>query len=513
MSWLYWYLMDTIDLLTLTQLLFEQGLLTNACYLPTQEGVDLCGADCDSRVVEPNHLFICKGAAFKPDFLISALDAGAVAYLAEEDRATELMSAAPGVPALFTDDIRYAMAAASAACWGHPDRKMKVCGITGTKGKTTVAAFLRSILDGDVLGSGTAIIGTLETYDGRERIVSKNTTPEAPDLWRYLAHAQEASLSCVMEVSSQGLKYQRVEGLSLDVAAFLNIGVDHVSPIEHPTFEDYLTSKLKIFEQAKCAVVNLGLDPDHLDEIMGAASTCEKLYTFGMSDAADFWASDIQATGSGMSFVAHTPTWTDTVDLALFGSFNVENALAAIAIASLMDVSKDRIISGLTHAKVVGRMDVCSADNGHLTTIVDYAHNGMAIHAVLKAVRESYPDRYIIAVFGATGGKGAERRFEMPPAAAPFADRLIFTEDDPGPESAADICRQMEEATPEGTSCETILDRSDAIRHAIDLARTSGRDSVVCVLGKGHEARQLRSDGAHPMVADGEFVRTILESL
>jgi UDP-N-acetylmuramoyl-L-alanyl-D-glutamate--2,6-diaminopimelate ligase len=224
----------------------------------------------------------------------------------------------------------------------------------------------------------------------------------------------------------------------------------------------------------------------------------------------DVWASDVRATLGGLQFVAHTPAWTAPVSIGLTGAFNVENALAAIAIAQGLGCSQEQIAYGLAHCRVPGRMDIVPSADGSVTAIVDYAHNGMAVQKVLSTVRQSYPDHYLVAVFGATGGKGAERRFEMPPAAAPYADHLIFTEDDPGPEPVEHICEQMREATPAGTSCEVILDRSDAIRRGIQLARECGRPAVVCVLGKGHEARQLRANGPAAMVPDGKLVRSLL---
>jgi UDP-N-acetylmuramoyl-L-alanyl-D-glutamate--2,6-diaminopimelate ligase len=447
---------------------------------------------------------------------LSALEAGAVAYLCDEGHAAELEAVAPGIPALVTNDVRSAMAIVSAEAWGHPDRRMQVTGITGTKGKTTVAYFVRAILDGDEPYSRAATLGTLETYDGVECGASRNTTPEAPDLWRHLAHAADNNLSMVMEVSSQGLKYQRVEGLSFDVAAFLNIGVDHVSPIEHPTFEDYLASKLMLFKNAQVAVVNAMLDPHHARRVLNAAAACERVVTFSLDGSStcgvtlDVWATDVQAQVDGFSFVVHTPAWTASVRIGLSGLFNVENALAAVAIAQQMGCTQEQIIRGLTRCRVPGRMDVITSIDGDLIAIVDYAHNGMAVQKALESVRESYPEHFVVAVFGATGGKGAERRFEMPPAAAPYADHLVFTEDDPGPEPVERICAQMVEATPEGTSCEVVLDRAEAISHALDLARASKRPAVVCVLGKGHEARQLRANGPAPMTPDGEFVRQVL---
>ena len=496
----------------LAKLLSDHGLL-QAQHNLTGAPVPIAGADCDSRVVSAGHLFICKGAAFKPAYLLSALQAGAVAYLCDTQHEAELTAIAPDVPALVTSDIRSAMAIVSAEAWGHADEHMRVAGITGTKGKTTVAYFVRAILDGDTPLSHAATLGTLETYDGVEREVSKNTTPEAPDLWRHLRHAADSGLSMVMEVSSQGLKYQRVDGLTYDVAAFLNIGIDHVSPIEHPTFEDYLASKLRIFKSARVAVVNACLDPAHAERIFEAARACPRVTTFALdaSDVqADFWASDVRTEAAGLAFTLHTPHWTAPARIGMMGLFNVENALAAAAIASEMGCSQEEILAGLARCRVPGRMDVISADANKTIAIVDYAHNGMAVQKVLQTVRESYANRYIVAVFGATGGKGAERRFEMPPAAAPYADHLIFTEDDAGPEPVERICEQMVEATPAGTSCEVVLDRGEAIRRGIELARAQERESVVCVLGKGHEARQLRATGPTPMVPDGEFVRSVL---
>ena len=502
----------------LAGLLQRDGLLASTANLPIlpEEHIYVSGCDCDSRVVQPGHLFVCKGQAFKPEFLTSALSAGAVGYLCEESLFAQLATVAPNTPALITTNIRSAMALVSAAAWGYPNKKMQIAGITGTKGKTTVAYFVRAILDGNTPLSRAATLGTLETYDGVERHPSRNTTPEAPDLWRHLAHAASSSLDMVMEVSSQGLKYQRVEGVAYDVAAFLNIGVDHVSPIEHPTFEDYLASKLKIFEDARVAVINACLDSQHAKPIFDAARSCKKVVTFAMDNAQrnglvpDVWASGVAPEPGGIAFTLHTPQWTAPTRIGLTGLFNVENALAAAAIAQQMGCTQEQILAGLARCRVPGRMDVASSEDGQITAIVDYAHNGMAVQTVLSAVRKSYSERYIVAVFGATGGKGAERRFEMPPAAAPYVDHLIFTEDDAGPEPVERICAQMVEATPAGTSYEIVLDRTDAVRRAFDLARCAGRPAVVCVLGKGHEARQLRKDGPAPMIPDGELVRTLL---
>lgn len=228
-------------LTSITRLLAREGLLADSANVFDEAGAngsggaeggvsaDVCGVDCDSRHAAPGHLFVCKGNAFRASYLAQALAAGCVGYLCDEARAGELAAHCPQVPRLVSHDLRRAMALVSAEAWGHPDRNLGVLGITGTKGKSTVAYMLRSILDSDADGTRgaphTGILGSIETFDGIEREESVNTTPEAPDLWRHLHNAATSGLShMVMEVSSQALKYDRVVGLGLDVACFLNIG-------------------------------------------------------------------------------------------------------------------------------------------------------------------------------------------------------------------------------------------------------------------------------------------------
>jgi stage II sporulation protein P len=264
----------------IAQELSREGLLLSAPASGSDElALPISGADSDSRFAAAGHLFIAKGAAFKEAYLLSALEKGCVAYLCEAARADALANVAPGVPALVVSDVRRAMGVVSPIAWGHPDLDLDVIGITGTKGKSTATYMLRAILDGAETGSGTGIMGSIDTYDGVENFESVNTTPEAPDLWRHVANTRAAGLGrLVMEVSSQALKYDRTLGLTFGVGCFLNLGRDHISPIEHPDFEDYFQSKLKIFAQSKVAVVNL--ETDRVDDVLAAASSCERVLRF-----------------------------------------------------------------------------------------------------------------------------------------------------------------------------------------------------------------------------------------
>lgn len=495
-----------MNTLNLSQLAGELRTHDIACEVHGNADPTVAGTACDSRAVRAGDLFVCKGAAFRPAFLTSARQAGAVAYLADADKLGELASAEPGLPALCVpaDQLRRAMAVASAVAAGRPDRDLPIVGITGTKGKTTCAYMLRSIFD-HARGTGRCgIIGTVETYDGVEDGPSRNTTPESPDLWRHLSNARDAHLGgLVMEVSSQALKYDRTYGVDLAVGCFLNIGLDHISPVEHKDFEDYFTSKLKIFEQCRCAVVNL--DSDHADRELAAAQAgaAERVLTFGLGrEDAYAWASDLHATELGVSFTLHLGGEERAAALPFPGDFSVSNALCAAICAEELGLSIDEIVAGLAVTHVPGRMEFYRSVDGRVTAVVDYAHNRLAFESLLSAIKGTFADVEKIAVFGAVGGKALERRRDLPEVAAKYADRIILTTDDPWTEDPADICRQMEEALPAGFPHETVLDRAAAIDHAFDLAEKCGRRAVVMLLGKGSDATQHVANGYEDVETD-----------
>ena len=468
--------------------------------------VVVTGTSCDSRTTRPGDLFVCKGAAFKPAFLAGALGSGAAAYLCDQNHATELAAVAPDSPALVVDDLRRAMAVASAEAFRHPDRDLPVIGITGTKGKTTAAYMLRSIVEAAHGEGSCGIMGTVETYDGAGRAASNNTTPEPPDLWRHLANARDAGLAAmVMEVSSQALKYDRTLGVELAAGCFLNIGLDHISPVEHADFEDYFGSKLKIFSQAHVAVANL--DSDHAVRVLTAAGDSDRQVTFGVNrPEADVFASELAPSEDGIAFTLHLHGEARRVSLPFPGEFSVSDALCAAACANLMGIGAEKIAEGLAATHVPGRMEFYRSDDRQLTVVVDYAHNGFAFESLLSTVAGTFAGAHTIAVFGAVGGKARERRYELPEVAARYVDYVILTADDPWTEDPADICREMEGALPDGFPHEIVIDREAAAARAFELAEGNGR-SVVLLLAKGHEAYQLTRDGFVPCVSDRELAR------
>ena len=517
--------------LTLTDvadLLRREGILASASTPagPEQPQTPVSGAACDSRHVAPGNVFFCKGAAFRPAFLASALERGAVAYLCEPDRAAELAGLAPQAPALVTSDMRAAMALVSAAAFGRPDLALPQAGITGTKGKSTTAYMLRAIIE--AAGRSCGVIGSIETIDGVEEFESLNTTPEAPDLWRHLANARTAGLDdMVMEVSSQALKYERTRGVHLDVAAFLNIGRDHISPLEHPTFEDYFSSKLRIFSQCDVAVVNLGTK--HLERVLDAAGhenlegRVPRLVTVsaagpepvecGSCDMAfpDVWATDVRPRGFGISFTVHGEGWELPVHLGIPGLFNVENALVAVAMArellaaaGLGEKELDAAIErGLARVRVPGRMEPVASGRDDLIGIVDYAHNATSMEALLSSLRKTYPrcEWELDLVFGSTGSKGLDRRTDMGHIAGAYADHVVITEDDPGEEDPRAICADIARCIEERGDVPhvVVLNREEAIRRAVFDARPP---AVVAAIGKGPDKYMERDGRVDPYEGD-----------
>lgn len=505
--------MDTITLGELVSLLNQHRLDAT---LEGDPSLAVAGAACDSRQVTPENIFICKGAAFRPEFLASALAAGATAYLCTPEAAPDLAAVAAGVPRILCADIRPAMAWVSKAAWGSPDRDLEIVGITGTKGKSTTAYLLQTLLDAaDPVPC--AIFGTHAIFDGTGTFESANTTPEPPDLWRHLANAKRSGLKrVVMEVSSQALKYDRVLGLSLSVACFLNIGNDHVSPVEHPNFEDYLASKLRIFELADRAVVNLATD--HAYEVMAAAlQTGTAPETYALADpAADVYACDVAPADHGMIFTCHVPAWSREVFLSLLGEHNVEDALAAVACAQALGALGAGDLDALADVRVPGRMEVRPTADGAIVTIVDYAHNDISYQRFFDTVDEFFPGAYKVAFFGVSGGKALDRYRDLPAIGSARADYVVLTSDDPGPEDPAELCHKIAANLVPGTAFVEEPDREMACELAFARAmvhvKQNGGRAVVCALGKGAETEMRIGQRDVPFEPDGAHLARLVEA-
>lgn len=469
----------------------------------------VCGITYDSRQVEKDSLFLCKGAAFREEYLAAALKKGAVGYVC--DRRLE---APEDIPYIIVKNIRKAQAVLGTFFYGDPQKRLCLTGITGTKGKTTTAYYLKAILDEwlSLKENGKkdrcGLISTIRTWDGREDKPSVMTTPEALELYRHFYHAAECQMKhMVMEVSSQALKYQRVRGLEYQVGIFLNISEDHISPEEHTDFEDYFSSKLSVFRQVKTACVNL--DSRFSDRILSAARLADQVITFGTRGTPDIRAGKLRKEGKGISFLLTTPDYEQRIHLSMPGIFNVENALAAIAAAYAYRVPPAVIARALEKVQVAGRMEQYTSLDGKITAIVDYAHNRLSFERLYDSVIQEFSGYTIYTVFGCPGGKAFNRRRELGLISGLFSSKVFLTADDPGNEDAGEIAAEVGKYL-EVMDCPFtyIENRARAIRSAIACAaaKKDGK-AVVLVLGKGHEMHQKFGSRIYGYPSDAVLVK------
>lgn len=461
---------------------------------------------CNSKDITANTLFICKGAHFKESFLMDAVNNGAVCYISEKKYTEDVQC-----PYIIVSDIRKAMAYVADYFYDKVWNKLNLVGITGTKGKSTTTYFIRYIFDEYLRSINepvSGVVSSIDTYDGVINIESHITTPESIDLHKHFNNAVKSGIKYMeMEVSSQALKYDRVLGIEFNVGCFLNIGYDHVSDIEHKDFDDYFNSKLKIFEQSKISCINL--NTEHLEEVLEASKKCPKVITFGLNkEEADVYGYNVKKKDNNILFRVRTKRFDREFQLAIPGLFNVENALAAIAICESLDIPEKYIYEGLKKAKAKGRMEVYSNENNKIIAIVDYAHNKLSFERLFESIKAEYPGRKIVSIFGCPGKKALDRRKDLGLISGKYSDKVIITEEDPGEESVVDICKEISKfVAVQGCNYSIVTDRGRAIEEAIMDVK---EDSVILITGKGDETRQKRGIEYIDCPSDVEFTKKFL---
>lgn len=447
---------------------------------------------CDSRCAGPGALFVCLPGrhADGHDFAAQAVAAGAAAVLCTHD--------VPGLPAgcavLLAGDPRRAMAALAARLYGEPARAMTMIGVTGTKGKTTTAHLLAAVLQAD--GRRVGLVGTNGVCWPGHRHDLNHTTPESCDLQLLLRRmADDGCDTCVMEVSSLGLKFDRAAEIEFAVGVFTNLSPDHIGPDEHADFAEYLFWKRALFRRCRVGVFNN--DDPHVGKIMQGLSC--RAVTYGIGCPADVRAdADFALTRAGGRLGAAFTVDGTRYAVGMPGAFSVYNALAALTAARVLGAGEDAIHAGLAGAVVCGRVEPVPLD-APFTVVIDYAHNEAAAECLLRTLRAYRPTR-LVAVFGCGGARSRLRRFGMGSVCARLADFCIITEDnsrgEPVEHILADIRAGLRLGNP-ATPFAEIPDRRQAIYYALDHAQPG---DIIAILGKGHETTIERGGIKEPFV-------------
>ncbi len=432
----------------------------------------------DSREKTENGLFFCiHGLRMDAhNFAPQAVENGCIALVVE--RFLELP-----VPQVKVESVRSAMAYMAGAFFGHPARRLRMIGVSGTKGKTTTSFLLKSVME--KAGFKTGLIGTTGNMIGDQRIKSNLTTPDPIDLHRCLRQMVDEGVEVVvMEVSAHAVDMHRLDGITYEAACYTNLSQDHLDYFG--TMERYFETKKDFFMHGAVLNAALNEDDETSDDIIRDITIPH--ITYGISSEADVFARDIEISEDGVSFSILLRGVEDMqVNLQLTGMFNVYNALAAASLAMIMGVKNSDIKAGLESVRnVPGRVEMLDTGTPY-KVILDYSHSPDALENILTTVRTFTRNRLIV-LFGCGGDRDQGKRPIMGEIAGRLADYSILTSDNPRTEDPIVILEAIENGCKAvGGSYTVIENRREAIRYALEM----GRDGDVIILaGKGHETYQ-----------------------
>lgn len=457
--------------------------------------VDVTGVQYDSRRVRRGDVFVAMrgGSADGSQFVGAAIEGGAAAVVTDSRAAWE---AARGgrVPCYLVANGRRALAGIAANVLGHPERKLKVCAVTGTNGKTTTAFLLEQMLRS--VGRMCVLVGTIETHVGDEVRASEHTTPEASDLLRIFADGVATGCTeAVMEMSSHALEQERVWGVHVDVGIFTNLTQDHLD--YHGTMEAYGAAKTKMFRgmgaaPPRVAVVNAD---DEFGTRLIAGDIGSRVMSYGIR-AGDYRAETITLEVGLTRFLLKTPDGSVVIQSPLTGGVNVYNLLAAASAALVRGLTLEEIAEAAKYLRQVpGRFQTMPNELG-ITVVVDYAHTDDALRNLIALARELAGEARVITLFGCGGDRDRTKRPKMGLAAGEGSDLVVLTSDNPRSESPEAILEEALVGVRETyVECVVEVDRAAAIQLAIKAAR--GGD-ILLIAGKGHEKVQMLKDGAVP---------------
>ena len=483
--------MKLLELLQKCDYITDAGSLT----------IDVKDVIYDSRKVVPGCVFVAlkgynvDGHKFIPD----AVERGAKALVVEDKGIVY-----DGVTTVRVKDSRAALARMSVEYFGRPAEKLTTIAVTGTKGKTTTVAMIRSILE--TAGIKTGTIGTLGILIGSRVFKTNNTTPESYEIQQAMRRMiHEGCKAMVIEASSLGLKWHRTDGILFDYGIFTNFSSDHIGDSEHKDMEEYLQCKSLLFKRCKHGIINI--DDENAEAII-EGHTCD-IESYGYSEKADLVAHGDELVAKAGFIGVHFKTTGAkelSVDVAIPGRFSVYNALAAISVCRHFDIDDRDILRGLSNVKVKGRVEAVPVP-GSYTMLIDYAHNAVSMENVLSTLREYKPHR-LITMFGAGGNRPKVRRFEMGEASGRLSDLSVITEDNSRFEDVMDIIEDIKVGLAKTDGKYVVVPkRKEAIRYCMLNAEDG---DIIVLAGKGHEDYQ-EIKGVKYHMDERELIREIIK--
>jgi len=440
--------------------------------------IEIHGVSYDTRTLQAGMLFVAiRGLESDGhDYIGEAVQKGAVCVICEQ--APDIQ-----IPYVIVEDSRRALAVISAVWFGEPALKLKLIGVTGTNGKTTVTNLIKSVVE-KCSGAKVGLIGTNAIMIGGEEFPAQHTTPESYEIQKWLAKmVEEGCEYVVMEVSSHALYLDRVYGIQFEVGVYTNLTQDHLDL--HGTMDNYAQAKAKLFTISNHAAINID---DEYAQVMIDAAKCPVLKYAVKDDTADLVAKSVKLRADSVDFCALTIGQLHRASLGIPGMFSVYNALAALAAAMLLGFDIENAAAVLeTCSGVKGRAEIVPTGRD-FTVLIDYAHTPDALENIIAAVREGSPGR-MVTLFGCGGDRDSKKRPMMGAAAARLSDFVIVTSDNPRTEEPGVIIEEILSGMAGiKTPKKVIENRREAIHWALKNAKPG---DVLILAGKGHETYQI----------------------
>ncbi len=443
--------------------------------------IEINNISSDSRLIKPNGFFFAiTGYKLKgTDFIESAVKNGATAIAVEADVDLSTLNY-ENITFVKINNIRKNLGLCSSNLYEHPSKKLKVIGVTGTKGKTTSTFMIKSILQKH--GYKVGLIGSIACYINDKMLeVLDRTTQESYKIQEYLDMMVKENVDIViLEVSSQAMKLDRVAGCDFDITLFTNLSEDHISPHEHPNMEDYFNAKLSLLNLSPTCVVNV--DNDYTKQVPELLSN-KNIITFGVENKADIMAKDFTYTNHSVEFSLITPDYTNNVTVSIPGKYMAYNALGAIAIARHFGATYEDIKNGLNPFHVFGRSEMVP-NKLNYNIMIDYAHTPSSLESILKTVKP-YTKGRVICTWGVGGDRDSAKRPVMGEISGKLADFTVLTSDQVRTEDPRKILADIEVGLKKsGGEYTVILNRTEALRYALHMMTA---DDILVIPGLGND--------------------------